>query len=179
MNIIIYGNEKDTVLSDILLKVLSKYGGVNLFSTNRWTRSPKTYTSNFFVYDINKLPTVIDMDGIFIFKDSFKSINTHKLCSNFLHIINSQNMRAIKHLKSTEQVVMTCGIDSKSTLTFSSLTTTEAIVNLQRYVKTKNKILEPHEFPLKIKTPCDETVLLLVCAVLLLAELPSLEGFEV
>lgn len=179
MNIIVYGNEKDTTISDILLNALAKYGGAQLFSAKKLVCNPQNCNPNFFVYDTNKLPTTTNMDGIFLFKNSFKNIDASEIPKNFSNIIDSENARSIKCFKKNEHVVLTYGVDSKSTLTFSSLTATEAIVNLQRYVKTKNKILEPHEFPVELSTQLEPELVLLVCAILLFSEIPSLNGYEI
>lgn len=179
MDIIVYGDEKDNTISDILLNALAKYGGAQLFSTKKLVCNPRNCNHKFLVYDTNKLPTTTNMDGIFLFKNFFKNIDASEISPNFSHIINSENTRAINCLKKTEHIVLTYGVDSKSTLTFSSLTSTEAIVNLQRYVKTKNKILEPHEFSVKLSTQFEPELVLLICAILLFSEISSLGGYEI
>ncbi len=179
MNIIVYGEENDTTISDILLKTLAKYGGVQFFSSSKLVCIAKNCKPKFLIYDTNKLPLTTNINGIFLFKNSFKHIDASKISENFFHIIDSQNTRAIKCFKKTDQVVLTCGLDAKSTLTFSSFTATDAMINLQRYVKTKNKILEPHEFPVKLSTQLEPNLVLLTCAVLLLSEISSTDGYEI
>lgn len=179
MNIIVYGDEKDTTISDTLLKTLAKYGGVQFFSSSKLTCISKICKPKFYIYDTNKLPLTTNINGIFLFKSYFKHIDASKISENFFHIIDSQNTRAIKCLKKTDQVVLTYGLDAKSTLTFSSLTSTDAMINLQRYVKTKNKILEPHEFPVKLSAQLEPNLVLLSCAVLLFSEVPSTDGYEI
>lgn len=179
MNIIVYGDEKDTTISDTLLKTLAKYGGVQFFSSSKLVCTPPKGSPRFLIYDTDKLPLTTNINGIFLFKNSFKHVDASKIPESFFHVIDSQNTRAIKCLKKTDQVVLTYGIDAKSTLTFSSLTATDAMINLQRYVKTKNKILEPHEFPVKLGTQLEPNLVLLVCAVLLLSEIPATEGYEI
>ncbi len=179
MNIIVYGDEKDATISDTLLKTLAKYGGVQFFSSSKIVCTPQNCSPKFLIYDTNKLPLTTNINGIFLFKNSFKHTDASKTPENFFHIIDSQNMRAIKRLKKTDQIVLTYGIDAKSTLTFSSLKATDAMINLQRYVKTKNKILEPHEFPVKLSTQLEPNLVLLTCAVLLFSDVPSTDGYEI
>ncbi len=179
MNIIVYGDEKDTTISDTLLKTFAKYGGVQFSSSSKLVCMPKNRKLKFFIFDTNKLPLTTNINGIFLFKNSFKHVDASKIPENFFHIIDSQNRHAIKCLKKADQVVLTYGIDAKSTLTFSSLTATDAMINLQRYVKTKNKILEPHEFLVKLNTQLEPNLVLLVCAVLLFSEVPSTDGYEI
>lgn len=179
MNIIVYGDKRDTTISDTLMKTLAKYGGVQFFSSRKIVCTPQNCSPKFLIYDTNKLPLTTNINGIFLFKNSFKHVDASKISENFFHVIDSQNTRAIKCLKKTDQVVLTYGIDAKSTLTFSSLTSTDAMINLQRYVKTKNKILEPHEIPVKISTQLEPNLVLLSCAVLLFSEVPSTVGYEI
>ena len=179
MNIVIYGDASDTILSDLLTPILARYGGVQVFSADKFICTPSGCTPKFFIYDINKMPYQSIIDGIFIFKDKFRKIDLSKVSNNVWHVVDSQNIHAIKALQGSKNIVLTCGVDSKSTLTFSSRTATEALVNLQRFVKTQNKVLEPHEFTIKITSTYDDNFVLLVCSVLLLAEIPSLEGFEI
>lgn len=179
MNIIIYGDETDTNLSEILLNLLTKYGGVQFLNFNKLTCKPKESPFNFFIYDINKLPLEVNIDGVFLFKDSFDGINSNKILGDYIYIIDSQNAKAIDCLKGTDRIVMTYGTDAKSTLTFSSLTADKSLVNLQRYIRTKNKIIEPHEFPVRLTKPYDTNVMLTACAILLFAEVPSADGYEI
>ena len=179
MNIIVYGDENDSTISGILLNALAKYGGVQIFSAKSLVCNPKNCKPKFFIYDTNKLPATTNIDGIFLFKKSFKSIDVSEIPKSFFYILDSENAKAIKFLRKIEHIVLTYGVDSKSTLTFSSLTSTSAIVNLQRYVKTKNKILEPQEFPVRLSTQLEPELVLLICAILLFSEIPSLGGYEI
>lgn len=177
MTIIVYGDKNDHSFIDVLFKVLARYGGVQLFSKDNLIYSSKTSEPKFFIYELDKLPSLIDCEGLFIFKKSFEKLN--KFPEKFLPIVNEQNLNAIKSLEFTDQIVMTCGTSAKNTLSFSSISYTEAVVVLQRYLQTKNSVIEPHEFSIKLLTSCDHNILLQICAILLLSDIPTTNGYEI
>lgn len=182
MTIIIYGNNNDTSLSNILFKALTKYGYVQLYNKKRLicsTNFTLNSSSKFILYELDKLPSKINCEGLFIFKNSFKNLRASNFPKKFLPIVDSQNLQALKCLEKTSQIVITCGTSSKNTLSFSSFSNSEAIISLQRYLKTKNKIIEPHEFSLKITDSCSPITLLIICAVLLLSDISSINGYEI
>lgn len=183
MNIIIYGNNDGTDIVKILFETLARYGGVQLFSKNKLIcnipNKSSNRVANFFVYELDTLPKLIACEGLFIFKESFKNLNKNKFPTRFVPIVDEQNLRAIKFLEKTDQVVVTYGISSKNTLSFSSLSSKDVIVSLQRYLPTRNNVIEPHEFSVKLSTPCEPNILLMICTVLLLSEIPSENGYEI
>lgn len=183
MNIIIYGNSDDTGLEDVIFKTLSRYGNVQFLSQNKLicSRINENSTSerNFFIYDFKKIPEVIHSEGLFIFKKSFKKLNLTTFPANFLTIIDEQNINAIKCLEKTNQIVVTCGTSSKNTLSFSSFSHSEAVVVLQRYLQSKHKIIEPHEFVINFNETFNPNILLITCAILLLSDVPSTNGYKI
>lgn len=183
MNIILYGDSSDKDLSDAILNSLTKYGDVQFFSKEKLINFKLSQndnnTKNFFVYELDQLPRVINLDGLFIFKKSFASLSDKQnLSKQMLTIIEEHNLNAIKYLEKTNQTVITCGTSSKNTLSFSSISNSKAMVVLQRYLQTKNKIIEPHEFEVRLKRVKDPNIFLIICAIFLLSEISSLNGYE-
>ncbi len=183
MNIIVYGNDDDTGLDEILFKTLARYGDVHFFSKRKLVctshEKSQVKKKQFFVYEIENLPELIKTDGIFLFKKSFKNFDKNKFPKSFLPIVDEQNLNAIKFLEKTNQIVITCGTSAKNTLSFSSISHTEAIVALQRYLQTENTIIEPHEFTVRLKSSCEPNILLIICTVLLLSGVSSTNGYEI
>lgn len=184
MNIIVYGNSNDTSVGDMLLKTLPRYGDVQFFSKDKLVCSSLKKNQHckprFLVYELEQLPDVITCNGIFLFKKSFKNLNENKFPKGFLPIVDGQNLSAIKLLERTNQIVITCGTSAKNTLSFSSLLQTKAIVTLQRYLQADNNTtIEPHEFTVKLNSTCKPNTLLVICTVLLLAGIPSTNGYEI
>lgn len=183
MNIIVYGNNDDTSLDDIIFKTLARYGDVQFFSKDKLVcsslKKSQPCKTQFLVYELEHLPDLINCNGIFLFKKSFKNLNENKFPKGFLPIVDEQNLSAIKLLEKTNQIVITCGTSTKNTLSFSSFSQTEAIVALQRYLQADNNTtIEPHEFTVKLSSTCEPNTLLIICTILLLAGIPSTNGYE-
>ena len=183
MNIIVYGSDEDTSLSNILLKTLSRYGDVSFFNKNKLVcgsfKKSQADKNQFLVYEMETLPNIIEGNGIFLFKKSFKILDESKFPTKFLPIVDEQNLNAIKFLERINQIVITCGTSVKNTLSFSSISHTQAIVALQRYLQAENTVIEPHEFTVKLSSVYEPSTLLIICTLLLLAEIPSINGYEI
>ena len=177
MTIIIYGDEKEKNLSNVIVKVLKKYGGVQFYCKNKLICSKDINNPKFLVYELNELPEVLNVSGLIIFKDSFKKLNLSNLSSNLFPIFDTQNLEAADCLKDTNKIVLTCGLSSKNTLNISSISSTDAVLSLQRYVQTKNKLIEPHEIKINLTMPIKPQDILILCAILLLSDVPSENGY--
>ena len=181
MTIIIYGSNEDTTFSKVLLKVLARYGEINFYSAKKIkyiSEHSRSYNARFFIYELDNLPLNIDCEGLFIFKKLFKDLSREKFPEKFLPIVDEQNINAIKCLEKIGKITVTCGLSDKNTISFSSISDTEAVVTLQRYLNKKGKIIEPHEFILNFSKPYDPNVLLIISGVLLLSDVPSQNGYK-
>lgn len=84
-------------------------------------------------------------------------------------VIHSENMRALSFAAKHHLKTLTCGLSVHDTLTLSSLTEESAMVCLQREIVTVNGgMLEPGEFPIRIRASVGRGELLIVAGVLLL-----------
>lgn len=178
MIIVIYGSEEDKSLNDTLLRALAKYGGVQFHCKDKIISYSEQGNPKYLVYDVNKLPLFLNCEGILILKNSFKDIDDNYLPSNFLPVFDNQNLKAVKFLKDRCKIVLTCGVSSKNTLSISSIDESSAVVSLQRYMIIKNKIVEPHDFTINLTKQVEPQDLLFTCAILLLSDIPSMDGYE-
>ena len=181
MTIIIYGSSEDTAFSDALLEILVRYGEIKFRSANKIkyiSKQPRSYNARFFIYDLETLPLNIDNEGLFIFKKSFKDLGCDEFPEKFLPIVDEQNIHAIKCLEKIGKITVTCGLSDKNTLSFSSISDTEAVVTLQRYLNIKGKVIEPHEFIVNLSKPYDPNILLTISGLLLLSGVPSKNGYK-
>ncbi len=177
MTVIIYGDKKEKNLNNIIIKILTRYGGVQFHSKDKIICSKDIDTPKFLVYELNELPKVLDVSGLIIFRDSFKKLDSNKLSNNIFPIFDNQNLEAANCFKDTNKIVLTCGLSSKNTLNISSISSTDAVLSLQRYVKIKNKVLEPHEIKINLTMPIKSQDILMLCAILLLSDIPSENGY--
>ncbi|XOQ49203.1 MAG: DUF1009 domain-containing protein [Eubacteriales bacterium] len=179
INIILCGKLIDTAVSCTLLPTLERYGGVQYFSE----KSLKKYGSGgikYLVYDCEKLPQIELGKGIVLFKNSFISSEKMNIPNGFLCILEMKNSHAAEILNGTQAAAITCGTSAKDTLSIAGLDEASATLSLQRSVPTiDGKILEPHDFTVKLLSQLSPTRILAVCAALLLSGEDSTVGYVI
>ena len=178
-NIILCGKAIDTSISCALLPALARYGGVQYYSPERLARLGDD-KMQFLLYDCEKLPQIEINNGIILFKNSFDSPEQIKIPSGFLCILEMKNIHAAEMLNSTGTAAITCGTNSKDTLSIAGLNETSAALSLQRNIITVDgSILEPHDFTVKLLSKLSPSRILAVCAVLLISGIDSAQGYDI
>lgn len=178
-NIILCGKTMDNSVSSILIPALARYGGVQYYSPKRFTQSGNDKIQ-FLVYDCEKLPQFEISNGIILFKNSFSSQEHVKIPSGFSSILEMKNTHAAEMLNGTGTAAITCGTNSKDTLSIAGLDETSAALSLQRSIMTVDgSILEPHDFTIKLLSKLSPNRILAVCAVLLISGINSSQGYEI
>ena len=84
--------------------------------------------------------------GIAVFTDDTNRFENQVLPNGVIGICESGNLNALKVFKKNKIPVITCGVNSKSTVTFSSFCNHTAFLSLQRTVKK----IEPQEIKIKL-----------------------------
>ena len=178
-NIILCGKSTDTSVSSAMLPALEKYGGVQYFSAEHLVRFGNGQIK-FFLYDCEKLPQIELDSGIIVFKNSFHSSEKILIPEGFLSILEMKNFNAAEMLNGTGAAAITCGTSSKDTLSIAGIDEMSAALSLQRSVMTVDgKMLEPHDFTVRLLSKLSPTRILAVCAVLLLSGIDSTKGYEI
>lgn len=73
--------------------------------------------------------------------------------------------------------IISCGLSSADTVTFSSYTPEKAVISLQRSIKTvSGRIIEPLDIPINIASDITQFDLLALCALLLIWDRGSVIG---
>lgn len=178
-NIILCGKEKDASIAGALLPALSRYGGVQYCSGNRisFLGGDKI---KFLVYDCEKLPQIELKRGIILFKNSFRASEQIDIPEGFLCVLEMKNVHAAALLSSTGTPAITCGTNSKDTLSIAGLDETSAALSLQRSMRTVDgALLEPHDFTVEFTATLSPSRILAVCAVLLISGIDSVQGYEI
>ncbi|MDQ5983255.1 MAG: hypothetical protein RUMPE_00255 [Eubacteriales bacterium SKADARSKE-1] len=177
--VVIYGDKKEKSIDETIIRALKNYNGVCYQSENNIHCFSHCYASPFFVYSSSKIPKIQGCSGIFVFKNSFCNFDEKEMPRNFTPIFDAQNTKAAKILKSTEQIAITCGVSQKSTLSISSFDGKQAIVSLQRYVKSIDlKTIEPGDFCVKLNCLTDVYPMLVASAILLLSGIDPKNGYN-
>lgn len=177
-NIILCGKSTDTSVSSAMLPALEKYGGVQYFSAEHLVKFGNEI--KFLLYDCEKLPQIELESGIIVFKNSFHSCEKILIPEGFLSILEMKNFNAAEMLNGTGAAAITCGTSSKDTLSIAGIDEISATLSLQRSVMTVDgKMLEPHDFTVRLLSKLSPTRILAVCAVLLLSGIDSTKGYDI
>lgn len=84
-------------------------------------------------------------------------------------ICADNNTSALEALKDSQIPVITCGMNSRNTITLSSYTETSCSLTLRRSIECINgKIIEPAEYPIKTAMPYHPYTIMAVTAIALL-----------
>lgn len=81
-------------------------------------------------------------------------INIEEICKDIKYlIVNSDIEQKSKEISKVKANIITCGLNQKSTVTFSSITDENILVSVQRSFENKNnKLIEVGEYNIKISS---------------------------
>lgn len=177
-NIVIYGSKDDNVINDILVNAILNYA--NVFYNEELLQS-KSANNPGIIYNVESKENIDKSKSggdIIVFKNSFESTDGIGLSNGNIVIIDSQNTQAVKVLSGTDNVVITCGMSMRDTLSISSFELSEATVSLQREVQNLNcDAIEPREFKVALANDIGVYPILSCCAVLLMLGMPTDDGY--
>lgn len=106
--------------------------------------------------------------GIAVICDNSKRFENQTLTINIIGICEDNNQNAVRIFHKNHLAVMSCGINSKNTVTFSSLNENFFVLSLQRSFYSKNgKRQEPTEIKIKLKRNYEPFSILAACTILL------------
>jgi hypothetical protein len=183
MTVMLCGGDEDDVVSNAVVRALTEYGGVQYFTGKELAVRPEGKAPRFLLYNYASLPRHAGISGILVFKNSFEEHWEHNpharlSASGLVPVLDAQNHKAAAVLKGTGKIAITCGMAARDTLSIASLEDNGAVVSLQRQLLTvTGELLEPHDFKIYLKQRLAVYPLLASCAVLLLAGVPSAEGY--
>lgn len=177
-NIVIYGSKYDNVINDILVNAILNYA--NVFYNEELLQS-KSANNSGIVYNVESKENIDNSKNggnIIVFKNSFEATHGIGLSNGNIVIIDSQNTQAVKVLSGTDNIVITCGMSMRDTLSVSSFELSEATVSLQREVQNLNfDAIEPREFKVALANDIGVYPILSCCAVLLMLGMPTDDGY--
>lgn len=176
-NIIICGDSRDKKLTDTIISVCKKVGGVFV------SDGECIYTTSknpLFCITCTDRIRMIDADGIIIFGDGYTEPDEKCTIKRAVCITDSSNKAAVRSLNSTESCVIGCSMSERDTLSISCITDEYRLVSLQRNIHTLDgDIIEPCEIKLFSDRDLSPFTVLAVCAVLLLTGQPYDDGFYI
>ncbi|MBE6750078.1 MAG: hypothetical protein E7560_02825 [Ruminococcaceae bacterium] len=106
--------------------------------------------------------------GIAVICDNTKRFENQTLPINIIGICEDNNRNAVRIFHKNHLAVISCGINSKNTVTFSSIDESFFVLSLQRCIYSKDgKKIEPTELKIKLRQKYEPFSILAACAVLL------------
>ena len=134
--------------------------------------SDKIVLDNYGLFTIVSCYKVTELDiesGIAVFCDNNERFVNQKLPKGVIGICEDSNTVALSVFKKNGNPVISCGMNSKNTITLSSLNSNTLFVALQRTVtNSKGYSVEPEEFKITLKKQYQPFSVMASVAVLLL-----------
>ncbi len=179
INIVLCGKSNDASISEALLPVLARYGGVQYFNGKQLAKLGDG-EPDYFVYECEQIPKIEIDRGVLLFKNSFQISEGSTVPENIFCIFETQNKNAAAVLKNTHTTAITCGTSQKDTISIAGLEETGAVLSLQRNIKKLDgEILEPHDFTVQLSAKIGPHRILAVSAVLMIIGVDSSVGYKI
>lgn len=161
--VILFSGRKSVIEKEII-KILTSFGA-NYISDKKIKTG-----GNLFTIISEYKPTEINIkNGIVIFIDDTDRFESQILPENIIGICENQNIAAKEAFKNSKTPVIICGMNTKCSITLSSLGSNYLFVSLQRSITNfKGEKIEPFEFKIKLTAPYHPFSVMASATVLLL-----------
>ena len=112
---------KNGIMSRVLRRALSAYGGVQWFDGA--AVSCPDQTPRFLLYECTGIPQITSGAGILVFDNGFvySQEASRAFSDGFVPILEGENKEAAKALKGTGKIAVTCSPSARGTLSIASL----------------------------------------------------------
>lgn len=170
IKVLVFGDRSEKLFTEKLCQVLKEFGGVLGFCNDCAIEHEKN--NAFLFVECDQLCELNWTNAILVFKSRQKRYNFHKfkISEQTVSIVEEGNERALRILKGSPALTLTCGMSPKDTLTLSSISENNAVVSLQREIQDLNgNIIEPCEIKITYKEAFSKFELLTICGILLLS----------
>lgn len=144
--VLLFGN-KNNVYEKEIFEILKNYK-INFISENKIITENEKLT----IVSINKPTKIMSKTGIAVFLNESEIFQNQTIPNSFIGICNEDNTSALEICKNNNLNVICCGMNSKNTVTFSSIKNNILLISLQRnIININNNEIEPCEYKIKLK----------------------------
>ncbi|MBC8570096.1 hypothetical protein [Zongyangia hominis] len=166
--IVIVGKKSDKKTVRFLMHALSPKFSLLFLDGDKVTGDPGGHY-DFLIYETEKLIPVDCENSLIIFKSHAAPVETHGPFDGCYAVVDSDDEDAASLVQKLGLMVITCGLSSKDTFTYSSFTSDSSVVCLQRSIPFCGRQIEPFELPTDMGNPFDRYLTLVVCCILALS----------
>ena len=161
--VILFSDRKSKIKKEII-EILKKHNS-NYISDNKVSSNNGKFT----IISEYKITDLEISKGIAVFCDNTKRFINQKIPKGIIGICNENDNINLKILKNNNVPTVTCGINNKNTITFSSISKDYILVSIQRTIWA-NKIgeIEPVDIKIKLSKKYDTFSIMVSCTILLL-----------
>lgn len=161
--VLLFSSRKSKTEKEII-KILESYGGAHI-SDREIVENNNAFT----IVSIYKVSELNIKGGIAVFCDDTEKFLTQTLPKDVIGICEEGNKTALSVFQKNEVSVISCGMNSKNTITLSSLGDNQLFATLQRSVTDNTgSNIDPEEIKIKLKSKYQPFSVMAGVAVLLL-----------
>lgn len=166
MNTVILFGITGGYVAEEIKRIISHYGIVAICGTRVDIESSNP---NFLIIEYSTRVNLNGGKGMVVFIGEVGTSCTLNVPKNFKGIVYSGDRGALEVLQRSGLDAITCGMSNKDTIILSSIGQSSASVCLQRKISTLDgNIVEPCEYPVRLKNKITDYALLAAFAILLL-----------
>ncbi len=133
-------------------------------------------TPQWFIAEFEGIPRVMEGNGIAVMGHLLKERQFPSGKFPWIAIFSPDNTAAARSLAGTGAAAITCGTSPKETLSLASISDSQAVISLQRSLRTlSGEIIEPGDFSIQLTKKVDVFPLLSYCAIRLLSDMGEIK----
>ncbi|MCL2579776.1 MAG: hypothetical protein FWE32_07050 [Oscillospiraceae bacterium] len=112
----------------------------------------------------------IETDQVIVVYKAQGAISTQIVsAASAVAIVDSSSDALLAHVSKTRLPAITCGLNSRDTISLSSMTAPGAVIDLRRSITCLDESqIEPQEIPMRLSSPVDSFLLMSLAAILIL-----------
>jgi hypothetical protein len=162
--VVILLSERKNKCENEIIKILKKYGADHISDKNICKNEGK-----FTLLSIYKKTEISLNKGIAIFVGENHRLKHQTLPLGIIGICEENNFTALENFKYNNSAVITCGINNRNTITFSSISDSVLLTTIQRsFIDISGNIVSPCELKIRLSEKYSPFAVMVAVAVLLL-----------
>lgn len=168
LTIVVVGKKSDKKTVKFIARALSPQFSILYIGNDKIQGHPSGHY-DFLIYETEKLVPITSENAVIIFKSHSIPQTCQPSLDGCYAVVDSDDEDATELSRQMGLRVITCGLSSKDTFTYSSFTSDSSVVCLQRSIPFCGQQIEPFELPTDNSNPFDRYLTLVVSCILALS----------